>query len=221
MLDWLLETLFPTRGEQPGFEEAGPVWVDPESADGFGLVGIGGDLRSERLLTAYRQGVFPMYEEGEPICWWSPDPRAVFEIDGLHVSRRLCRTVRSGAFEVTFNQNFGGVMRGCADRPEGTWITGDMLEAYQRLHRLGHAHSVEVWRHGALVGGVYGVSVGAMFAGESMFYRTRDASKVGLVHLFARLPARLRAIRYADPERSHRCPRREGNPAPRVPGAPA
>ncbi len=189
MLDWLLETLFPTRGEFHGFEQAGPVWVAPESADGFGLVGIGGDLRPDRLLAAYRQGVFPMYEEGEPICWWSPDPRAVFEIDGLHVARRLLRTIRSGRFQVTFNQDFPAVMRGCANRPEGTWITADMLEAYHRLHRLGHAHSAEVWQHGELVGGVYGVSVGALFAGESMFHLERDASKVGLVHLFERLGA--------------------------------
>src|SRR5262249_33882549 len=112
---------------------------------------------------------------------------AVFEIEGLHVSRRLERTIRSGRFQVTFNQDFAGVMRGCADRPEGTWITADMLEAYQRLHRLGHAHNVDVSRLGRLVGGVYGVSVGAMFAGESMFHLERDASKVGLVHLFRRL----------------------------------
>ncbi|MFL5339225.1 MAG: leucyl/phenylalanyl-tRNA--protein transferase [Gemmataceae bacterium] len=190
MLDWLLETLFPTRGEVHACDEAGPVWVDPESADGFGLVGIGGDLRPDRLLTAYRHGVFPMYEEGEPICWWSPDPRAIFELDGLHVSRRLARTVRSGGFEVTFDEDFAGVMRGCAERPEGTWITADMLEAYQRLYGLGHAHSVEVWRRGQLVGGVYGVSVGAMFAGESMFFVERDASKVGLVRLFERLRQR-------------------------------
>jgi len=187
MLDWLLETLFPTRGELHGFEEAGPVWVAPESADGFGLVGIGGDLHPDRLLAAYRQGVFPMYEEGEPICWWSPDPRAIFELDAVHFSRRLMRTVRSGRFQITFNQDFQAVMRGCADRPEGTWITPDMLEAYYRLHRLGNAHSVEVWRCGQLVGGVYGVAVGGLFAGESMFHTERDASKVGLVHLFDRL----------------------------------
>lgn len=190
MLDWLLESLFPPPLplREPGDDLA--AWVDPQQADEFGLVGVGGDLEPERLLTAYRQGVFPMYEEGEPICWWSPDPRAVFDLHRLHVSRRLARTVRSGKFQVTFDLEFVGVMRGCADRPEGTWITRDMVEAYHRLHRLGHAHSVEVWRCGELVGGAYGVSVGGLFAGESMFHRENDASKVALVHLFEHLRQR-------------------------------
>jgi leucyl/phenylalanyl-tRNA--protein transferase len=161
--------------------------VDPASADGFGLVGIGGDLRPERLLTAYRQGVFPMYEEGEPICWWSPDPRAVFDLKGMHISRRLQRTIRSGRFHCTADRDFAAVMRGCADRREGTWITQDMIDAYLTLHRLGFAHSVEVWEGRDLVGGLYGVAVGGLFAGESMFYRVNDASKVGLVFLFERL----------------------------------
>lgn len=190
MLDWLLDTLFPTRSDFLQGTTPELVWVDPESADGFGLVGIGGDLRPERLLAAYRDGVFPMYEEGEPICWWSPDPRAIFEIDRLHLSRRLSRTMRSGRFQVTLDQAFTRVMRGCADRPEGTWITADMVEAYSRLHRMGVAHSAEVWEDGMLVGGVYGVGIGGLFAGESMFYRVRDASKVGLAHLFAHLRER-------------------------------
>lgn len=187
MLDWLLETLFPPRTEPLLSVTATNLWADPQSTDGFGLVGIGGDLCAERLLSAYRQGIFPMYEEGEPICWWSPDPRAIFDIDGLHIPRRLRRSLRAGDFEVSLNQNFVGVMKGCADRPEGTWITSDMLEAYHRLHELGHAHSVEVWRNGELTGGVYGVAIGAFFAGESMFSRDRDASKIALVHLFERL----------------------------------
>lgn len=190
MLDWLLETLFPPRTEAFSFGSTSALWADPESADGYGLVGIGGDLKPDRLLSAYRHGIFPMYEEGEPICWWSPDPRAVFDIDGLHVPRRLQRLVRSGRFEVTFDQNFVGVMKGCADRREGTWITTEMLEAYHRLHQIGYAHSVEVWRDGELAGGVYGVSIGGFFAGESMFSRERDASKVALVHLFDRLRER-------------------------------
>ena len=190
MLDWLLETLFPARAELLDPAGADPVWVDPGSADGFGLVGIGGDLRPERLITAYRHGVFPMYEEGEPICWWSPDPRAVFDLDRLHVSRRLQRIIASGRFRCTANRAFADVMRGCAERPEGTWITADMLDAYVTLHCLGFAHSVEVWEGSTLVGGVYGVGVGGLFAGESMFYRVSDASKVGLVFLFERLRQR-------------------------------
>src|SRR5216684_8906341 len=162
-----------------------------ELADETGLVAVGGDLRPERLLQAYCSGVFPWYDEGEPICWWSPDPRAIFELPGLHVSRRLARTLRSGRFQVTINQDFAGVIRGCADRGvEGTWITGDMLRAYETLHRLGYAHSVEVWQQAELAGGLYGVAIGGFFAGESMFSRRRDASKVALVYLVERLRQR-------------------------------
>src|SRR5688572_28741764 len=130
MLDWLLETLFPAPHLPREAGDDSPAWVDPQSADEFGLVGVGGDLEPERLLSAYRQGVFPMFEEGEPICWWSPDPRAVFDLDRLHISRRLMRTLRSGKFRVTFDREFVGVMRGCAARVEGTWVTSDMVEAY-------------------------------------------------------------------------------------------
>src|SRR5260370_30933695 len=123
-----------------------PFFNNPEWADEFGLVALGGDLKSDRLLQAYGAGIFPWYGEDDPILWWSPDPRAIFELDGLHVSRRLRRTIRSGQFTVTINRDFGGVMRGCACRPdEGTWITSEMLDAYKTLHRLGHAHSIEVW----------------------------------------------------------------------------
>jgi leucyl/phenylalanyl-tRNA--protein transferase len=188
MLDWLLETLFPPAAGTMAATES--IWVEPDLADPLGLVGVGGDLSPARLLDAYRQGIFPMYEEGEPICWWSPDPRAIFDLDGLHVSRRLARTIRSGKFAVTFNQEFVGVMRGCAERREGTWITSDMIQAYSRLHRIGHAHSCEVWLDHELVGGVYGVAIGGLFAGESMFHRVNDASKVALVHLFERLRGR-------------------------------
>ncbi len=159
-------------------------------ADESGLVAVGGDLRPERLLQAYRCGVFPWYDEGEPICWWSPDPRAIFELDGLHISRRLRRTIRSGRFHVTVNENFAGVIRGCADRTEGTWITSAMIEAYETLHRLGYAHSVEVWHGKELAGGLYGVALGGFFAGESMFTRQRDGSKVALVYLMERLRRR-------------------------------
>jgi leucyl/phenylalanyl-tRNA--protein transferase len=164
--------------------------LDPEAADARGLVAVGGDLRPETLLTAYRRGVFPWYEDGLPVCWWSPDPRAILPLDGLHVSRRLARTIRAGKFTVTVDRDFAGVIQGCADRDEGTWITRDMILAYQRLHALGFAHSVEAWQDKKLVGGVYGVAVGALFSAESMFYRVTDASKEALVALVERLRAR-------------------------------
>jgi leucyl/phenylalanyl-tRNA--protein transferase len=160
-------------------------------AELYGLVEVGGDLSPERLLDRYRRGIFPWYDDPLPICWWSPDPRAIIELDGLRVSRRLARTYRSGKFQFTLNCEFAGVMRGCAERPgQGSWITLDMLRAYQELHRLGHAHSVEVWQDGSLVGGVYGVAIGGFFAGESMFHRQSDASKVGLLFLFEHLRQR-------------------------------
>ncbi len=165
-------------------------FLDPTWADDSGLVAVGGDLRPERLLEAYRKGIFPWYDDGWPIMWWSPDPRAIFEMDGLHVSRRLRRTIRTGRFQATVNQAFADVMRGCADRAEGTWITADMIDAYYRLHRLGHAHSVEVWQGDQLAGGIYGVALGGFFAGESMFHRVTDASKVALAALVERLRKR-------------------------------
>jgi leucyl/phenylalanyl-tRNA--protein transferase len=168
---------------------AGPLLV-AEWADENGLVAVGGDLRPERLLHAYRSGVFPWYDDETPICWWSPDPRAIFELDGLRISRRLVRTLRSGRFQVTVNQDFAAVIRGCADRIEGTWITAGMVRAYELLHRLGHAHSVEVWQNGELAGGLYGVAIGGFFAGESMFTRRRDASKVALAHAVQRMRGR-------------------------------
>jgi leucyl/phenylalanyl-tRNA--protein transferase len=164
---------------------------DPESASADGLVAVGGNLRPARLLEAYRRGIFPFFDEDSPILWWSPDPRAVFEMDGLRVSRRLARTIRSGRFEVSFDRDFGGVIRGCArGTGEGVWITGDMIAAYTELHRLGHCHSVEVWQRGELAGGVYGVAIGGLFAGESMFSRVSDASKVALGHLLEHLRRR-------------------------------
>jgi leucyl/phenylalanyl-tRNA--protein transferase len=167
----------------------GPL-LFPEFADENGLVAVGGDLRPGRLLAAYRRGVFPWYDESMPILWWSPDPRAIFEIGGLHVSRRLRRTIRSGRFTLSINRDFAGVIRGCADRPgEGNWITPDMIAAYEAMHRLGHAHSVEAWANGVLAGGIYGVALGGFFAGESMFTRVREASKVALVFLMDHLKA--------------------------------
>jgi leucyl/phenylalanyl-tRNA--protein transferase len=165
------------------------AFPDPHQASPFGILAVGGDLSVPRLLAAYRRGIFPYYEQG-PILWWSPDPRAVFELDGLRVSRRLARTVRSGKFRVSFDAAFDAVVRGCAERGEGTWINADMIAAYNQLHAVGHAHSVEVWLGDELAGGVYGVTVGGVFAGESMFSRVRDASKVALVALVERLKQR-------------------------------
>lgn len=160
-----------------------PLFPDPSLADAEGLIAVGGDLSPQRLLCAYSTGIFPWYGDDTPILWWSPDPRAIIELDGLHVSRRLARTVRQGKFAVTFDRAFGQVIRGCQVREEGTWITEEMIAAYEEMHSLGHAHSVEVWRGGELAGGIYGVTIGGLFAGESMFSLVRDASKVALVHL--------------------------------------
>jgi len=145
---------------------------------------MGGDLEPATLLAAYRQGIFPWPVEGIDLLWWSPDPRAVLPPDGMHVSRSLARTLRRGRFRVTIDAAFDEVVAGCADREDSeTWITPAIRDAYAHLHRLGWAHSVEVWADGALAGGLYGVSIGALFAAESMFHRVSDASKVALVAL--------------------------------------
>jgi leucyl/phenylalanyl-tRNA---protein transferase len=162
---------------------------NPSLADAEGLVHVGGDLRPARVLEAYRQGIFPWYDDGYPVLWWSPDPRAIFDVDRFHVPRRLARTIRGGRFQVTINRAFGQVIRGCAER-DSTWITPDMIDAYEALHRQGHAHSVEAWQGDELAGGVYGIAIGALFAGESMFARLRDGSKIALVHLVEHLRQR-------------------------------
>lgn len=164
-----------------------------ESAGREGLLGIGGQLDPDWLLDAYAYGIFPWPFSDQTLAWWSPDPRAVIEFDELYVSQRLARTCRSGKFEVTCDQDFAGVVRGCAtaqDRHEHTWLNLDMQTAYAELHRLGAAHSVEVWRLGKLSGGVYGVSIGGLFAAESMFHYETDASKVALVSLVRHLKSR-------------------------------
>ncbi|QEL20100.1 leucyl/phenylalanyl-tRNA--protein transferase [Limnoglobus roseus] len=166
-------------------------WIPPDLADGEGLVGVGGDLTPSTLLKAYTDGVFPWFNDDDPILWWSPDPRAVIEFANLHVSRSLARTMRSGKFHVTIDQCFEMVMRECGERrPEGTWVTDGMVKAYSQLHRLGHAHSLEVWVGDDLAGGIYGVGVGTFFAGESMFHRVTDGSKVALVSLLQHLRER-------------------------------
>jgi len=151
-----------------------------------GLLAIGGDLEPATLLTAYRRGIFPWYSEGQPLLWWSPDPRCVLEPDQVRINRSLARTLKRNTFKVSFNQAFADVVRGCsAPRGDdtGTWITTDMAAAYLRLHHLGHALSCECWHEGELAGGLYGVVIGKVFFGESMFSRKTDASKVALVRL--------------------------------------
>jgi leucyl/phenylalanyl-tRNA--protein transferase len=158
-----------------------------------GLLAAGGDLTPERLLAAYRRGIFPWYEEGQPILWWSPDPRAVLRPAGVHVSRSLRRLLNKGVFELRVDTAFEAVIAGCAEpRRYGgsTWITADMADAYVRLHRLGWAHSFETWRGGQLVGGMYGVAIGRVFFGESMFARESNASKVALVRALEYLARR-------------------------------
>ena len=157
------------------------------------MLAVGGDLREERLLLAYAMGIFPWYSEGEPILWWSPDPRLILPLDRFHESRRLQRMLRQGTFRVTMDTAFDRVIEACATIPrdgqDGTWIMPEMIEAYCRLHEAGYAHAAECWRGGELVGGIYGVSLGACFFGESMFSRVSNASKVALATLVAQLKA--------------------------------
>lgn len=167
------------------------VFPPPDYADPSGLIAVGGDLSSERLIEAYRAGIFPWYAEDQPILWWSPDPRSVLELDQFEISRSLAKTLRRGTFKVTFDRVFEEVIEACATVPRedqnGTWITPEMQEAYIKLHGLGYAHSVESWFEGELVGGLYGVSLGKAFFGESMFHRKTDASKVALAILVHKL----------------------------------
>ena len=157
-----------------------------------GLLCAGGDLSPGRIVEAYRHGIFPWYSEGEPILWWSPDPRMVLFPDELKVSRSLRKTLEKGVYETRFDTAFARVIRACAeprDGQSGTWIVPEMIAAYTRLHELGFAHSVESWRDGELVGGLYGLALGQAFFGESMFTRATDASKVALVRMVERLQA--------------------------------
>ncbi len=157
-----------------------------------GLLAMGGDLSAERLLDAYRHGIFPWFNPGEPILWWSPDPRMVLVPGEIRVTRSLAKRIRNAGFEVRVDTSFVDVMRACAaprDGAGGTWITPAMVAAYSRLFEAGYAHSIETWHEGRLVGGLYGVAIGRMFYGESMFSRMPDASKVALVRLARQLQA--------------------------------
>ena len=160
--------------------------VDTALTNPNGLIAAGGDLSPERLLAAYRLGIFPWYAEGEPILWWSPDPRMVLIPGELKISRSLARVLKAGRYEVRADSAFARVMAGCAaprgDRG-GTWISPEMQSAYLRLHEQGYAHSVETWMSGELMGGLYGIAIGRAFYGESMFARATDASKIALAHL--------------------------------------
>jgi leucyl/phenylalanyl-tRNA--protein transferase len=180
----------------------GPFWLDPESdparfpdpgyalEEPNGLLAVGGDLSPARLLNAYRQGIFPWYSDEQPILWWSPNPRAVLFPDKLKISRSLRKNLRKRAFHVTLDTDFTSVIQACSeprDDSDGTWITDEMKQAYIQLHRIGFAHSVECWEGDELVGGLYGVSMGKVFFGESMFSRRSDASKIGFAHLVEQL----------------------------------
>lgn len=162
------------------FPDVAKALRDPD-----GLLAIGGNLTPERIILAYRRGIFPWYDEGQPIMWWSPDPRAVIFPDEFHVSRSLRRTLRKGTYTVSIDQCFNEVITNCANSrfETGTWITDEMLATYRQLHDLGHAHSVETWRGNRLVGGMYGLAIGRIFFGESMYSAAPDASKVALARL--------------------------------------
>ncbi len=159
----------------------------PHGARSDGLLAVGGDLSPKRLLLAYRQGIFPWFSEDEPIIWWSPDPRLVLYPREIRVSKRLRRTIRKGEFRVTMDKAFLQVISSCAKARTDTWIVDEMIEAYCKLHESGFAHSVEIWRDGELVGGLYGISLGRCFFGESMFTRVSNASKVAFVRLVEHL----------------------------------
>jgi leucyl/phenylalanyl-tRNA--protein transferase len=169
------------------------LFPDPERADRSGLLAVGGDLRPERLLAAYARGIFPWYSEGQPLLWHSPNPRFVLEPAQLHVGRSLRKTLKAGTYQVRWDTAFESVIDACAATPRpgqsGTWITSEMRAAYVTLHQLGFAHSVEAWAEGGLKGGLYGVSLGAAFFGESMFAHAPDASKVAFVTAVERFQA--------------------------------
>jgi leucyl/phenylalanyl-tRNA--protein transferase len=184
--------------------QPGPVWISSDDGDiAFpdvslaltepdGLLAVGGDLSPERILNAYQRGIFPWYSDGQPILWWSPNPRTVLDPQQPKISRSLRKVLRQDRFETSYDRSFEAVIKACAAPREtetGTWITDAMMQAYITLHRLGHAHSFECWQDGELVGGLYGIAIGRVFFGESMFSRARDASKVAFVQLARQLVA--------------------------------
>lgn len=181
--------MIPWLPEEPVFPPVEKALKQPN-----GLLAAGGDLSPQRLVSAYAQGIFPWYSAGEPILWWSPDPRMVLFPTEIAISRSLAKTLRNRDYEVRLDTAFADVMSACATAPRdgqaGTWITAEMQAAYRRLHELGFAHSVETWIDGKLAGGLYGIAIGRAFYGESMFARVRDASKIALVHLGEQLRRR-------------------------------
>ena len=179
-LYWVKQNLLATD-----FPDVNQALRDPD-----GLLAIGGDLTIDRLLDAYQHGIFPWFNEGQPILWWSPDPRCVLEPSEIKISRSLSKRIRKGEYNITFNTAFVDVLEGCAGTRNGindTWITNDIKFAYIQLFEQGYAHSVECWKDNQLVGGLYGLALGKVFFGESMFSRATDASKVALVNLAQRL----------------------------------
>ncbi|WP_371185169.1 leucyl/phenylalanyl-tRNA--protein transferase [Thalassotalea maritima] len=151
-----------------------------------GLLAVGGDLAPERIITAYSNGIFPWFSDGDPILWWSPDPRAVINIDQLHINRSLRKFLKKCDYTVSVNRAFNDVIGKCSNAPfrnDDTWILPSMQQAYQRLHQLGYAHSIEIWQNNQLVGGLYGVAIAGLFSGESMFYQQTNASKLALIAL--------------------------------------
>ena len=170
------------------------IFPHPLEADPSGILAVEGDLTPERLVAAYSHGIFPWYSEHEPLLWWFPDPRCVLFPDELKISKSMRSVMRNAGFTTTFNKDFDTVIRACQNTPragqEGTWLTDEMVDAYITLHELGHAHSVEVWQEGQIVGGLYGIGLGKIFFGESMFARQSNASKVGFIHLVQTLKAK-------------------------------
>lgn len=181
--------MIPWLPPEPVFPPADRALRDPN-----GLLAVGGDLSARRLLAAYRRGIFPWFSPGEPILWWSPDPRMALFPDEIRITRSLAKTLRNADYAVRLDTAFDAVIAACAATPRdgqsGTWIVPEMQAAYRELHALGHAHSVETWQAGRLVGGLYGVAIGQAFFGESMFSHRRDASKIALAHLCRFLAAR-------------------------------
>ncbi|MBD2859255.1 leucyl/phenylalanyl-tRNA--protein transferase [Spongiibacter sp. KMU-158] len=166
--------------------------IDTALPEPNGLLAVGGDLSPSRLLDAYQHGIFPWYEQGQPILWWSPEPRAVLFPERIHISRSLRKQLRQDAFTIRFDSAFDAVIESCSEltqKREGTWITTAMKRAYKQMHQLGWAHSIEVWQEERLVGGLYGLAIGNIFFGESMFSRAPSASKIALVHLCEHLQA--------------------------------